>query len=164
MNKTNEMETAILAGGCFWGIEEEMRHVDGVISAESGYIGGTVENPSYEEVKTGQTGHAEAVRLVFDPTKVTYEELARRFFEMHDPTQVDRQGADIGTQYRSEIFYLSPSQKAVVEGLFEILEKRGWRVATRLTPASEFYPAEERHQRYFEKTGEIPCTYYAKRF
>ncbi len=164
MKKSNQMETAIFAGGCFWGIEEWMRSVEGVMSAESGYIGGTVENPTYKAVRTGQTGHAEAVRVVFDPRRVEYEELVRRFFEMHDPTQVDRQGADIGSQYRSEIFYLSPRQKRAAEFLIAILRRRGWRVATRVTPASMFYRAEEYHQRYFEKLGCPPCAEYTKRF
>jgi peptide methionine sulfoxide reductase msrA/msrB len=164
MNINEQNETAIFAGGCFWGTEEWMRDVEGVISTEVGYAGGTTENPSYVEVRTGKTGHAEVVRVVFDPTKVSYEDLARLFFEIHDPTQVDRQGSDIGTQYRSEIFYATPQQKETAEALIDILEKRGYRVVTRLTPATEFYRAEEYHQQYVQKTGEAPCPYYAKRF
>ncbi len=157
-------QTAIFAGGCFWGIEDGMRGMKGVISTESGYIGGQTDNPTYEEVKTGKTGHAEAVRVVFDPREISYEELARRFFEIHDPTQVDRQGPDVGNQYRSEIFYLSPQQKEIAESLIDILQKRGYRVVTRLTPAEKFYRAEEYHQQYVEKSGHSPCSYYTKRF
>jgi peptide methionine sulfoxide reductase msrA/msrB len=164
MKKSNHMETAIFAGGCFWGIEEGMRRVDGVVSTEVGYIGGTTENPTYNAVRTGLTGHAEAMRMVFDTQKVSYEELVRYFFEMHDPTQVDRQGADVGTQYRSEIFYLSPRQKRTAELTIAILRRRGWRVTTRVTSASKFYRAEEYHQQYSEKSGYSPCGYYTKRF
>jgi peptide methionine sulfoxide reductase msrA/msrB len=165
MEKRIETGTAIFAGGCFWGVEEGMRRIEGVISTEVGYIGGNTENPNYEDVKTGLTGHVEAVRVVFDPEQVSYEELARYFFEIHDPTHVDRQGPDVGTQYRSEIFYLSPAQRQTAEHLIETLKKRGFRVATRLSPASKFYRAEEYHQRYVEKTGSDPCcSFYVKRF
>ena len=164
MGKKIESQTAIFAGGCFWGIEEGMRHAKGVISTEAGYIGGVTENPTYEDVKTGKTGHAEAVRVVFDPSQVSYAELTCLFFEIHDPTQVDRQGPDVGTQYRSEIFYLSPLQKETAESIIEVLRRRGWRVATRLTPATKFHRAEEYHQRYVEKTGRSPCSHYTKRF
>lgn len=164
MGKKIEEQTAIFAGGCFWGIEEGMRHVKGVISTEAGYIGGRVDNPTYEEVKTGKTGHAEAVRVIFNPRKVSYAELAQWFFEIHDPTQVDRQGPDVGTQYRSEIFYLTPDQKETAEQLVEILKKRGYRVVTQITPAPEFHRAEDYHQRYVEKTGLSPCHHYTKRF
>ncbi len=159
-----EAQTAIFAGGCFWGIEEGMRRIRGVVSTEAGYTGGVTENPTYEEVKTGSTGHAEAVRVVFDPRVVSYEELARLFFEIHDPTQVDRQGPDVGTQYRSAIFYLSDYQREIAQRLIEILRARGWRVATRLEPASRFYRAEEYHQRWIEKSGRTPCLNYTKRF
>ena len=165
MGKKIESQTAIFAGGCFWGIEEGMRRIKGVVSTEAGYIGGETENPRYEDVKTGQTGHAEAVRVVFDPKTVSYEELARHFFEIHDPTHVDRQGPDVGTQYRSEIFYLSPGQRRTAQRLIATLKKRGFRVATRLTPAPEFYRAEEYHQKYLEKTGnDTCCPFYSKRF
>jgi peptide methionine sulfoxide reductase msrA/msrB len=164
MRKRIEAQTAIFAGGCFWGIEEGMRRVRGVISTETGYIGGVSENPTYEEVKTSKTGHAEAVRVVFDPRKVSYEKLARLFFEIHDPTQVDRQGPDVGTQYRSAVFCLSDRQREIAEKLVSLLRARGWRVATRLEPASRFYRAEEYHQQYYEKTGRSPCSHYTKRF
>lgn len=164
MRETEKIETAIFAGGCFWGIEEGMRQVEGVISAESGYTGGTTENPTYADVGTGRTGHAESVRVVFDPRRVSYEELVRHFFEIHDPTQVDRQGADIGTQYRSEIFYSSPRQKRTAELLIAILKRRGYRISTRLSPASKFYRAEEYHQQYIAKMEHVPCLYYTKMF
>ncbi len=164
MGKIAQTETAIFAGGCFWGIEDTMRRVEGVISTESGYIGGMTVNPTYEEVRAGKTGHAESVRIIFDPGTITYEELARFFFEIHDPTQVDRQGPDVGTQYRSGIFYTSPLQKSTAEYLMALLIKRGFRVATQLNPASEFYRAEEYHQQYAQKTGYRPCPHYTKRF
>jgi peptide methionine sulfoxide reductase msrA/msrB len=147
-----------------------MHRAKGVVATEAGYIGGERQNPNYEEVKTGTTGHAEAVRVVFDPRLTSFEELARRFFEIHDPTQVDRQGPDVGSQYRSEIFYLSDEQRRVAERLIAILRKRGFRVATRLTDVSRpgvattFYRAEEYHQRWAEKTGRTACTHYTKRF
>ena len=132
-------EEAFFAGGCFWGIEDAFQSVPGVCDAESGYTGGTVPNPTYDQVCTGRTGHAEAVRVRYDPAKVSYEELARLFFELHDPTQVNRQGPDIGTQYRSAIFYTSEAQKAVALDLMDQLRSRGYAVATELVPFSVFY-------------------------
>ncbi len=164
MENTGKPETAVFAGGCFWGVEHLMQQVKGVIDAESGYMGGDVPNPTYEQVKTGKTGHAEVVKVVYDPAVVTYEELAKRFFEMHDPTQVNRQGPDVGNQYRTEIFYYSPEQKATAEKLIELLAKRGCRAVTKLTPAAEFFSAEEYHQDYIEKTGREACGMYSKRF
>jgi peptide methionine sulfoxide reductase msrA/msrB len=164
MGKRIEAQTAIFAGGCFWGIEEGMRSVKGVISTEAGYTGGETDNPTYDQVRTGTTGHAEAVRVVFDPRWVSYEDLTKHFFEIHDPTQVDRQGPDVGTQYRSAIFPVSARQREIAEGLVETLRSRGWRIATRIEPAAEFWPAEEYHQQYVEKTGRDPCSHYTKRF
>ena len=164
MENKGKTETAIFAGGCFWGVEHLMQQVKGVITAESGYIGGDVPEPTYEQVKTGKTGHAEAVRVIYDPSMVSYEQLARHFFEIHDPTQVNRQGPDVGHQYRSEIFYLSPGQKATAENLIEILVKRGYRVVTKLTPATDFFLAEDYHQDYTQRTGKEPCGTYTKRF
>ncbi len=164
MENKGNTETAIFAGGCFWGIEHLMQRVKGVIDAESGYIGGNVPNPSYEQVKTGKTGHAEAVRVVYDPSVVSYEELAKHFFEMHDPTQVNRQGPDVGPQYRTEIFYLSPEQKDTAEKLISVLAKRGCRATTKITEATDFYPAEEYHQNYIAKVGREACGTYTKRF
>ncbi len=159
-------EIAIYAGGCFWGVENlMMKYWPGVKSIESGYIGGHKENPTYEEVKAHTTGHAEAVRIYFDPHVVSYETLTRLFFEIHDPTQLNRQGIDIGDQYRSEIFYTSPKQEMVAQRLIALLREKGLDVVTRLTPASTFWRAEEYHQKYFEKNGGEPdCHRYVKRF
>lgn len=158
-------ETAIFAGGCFWGVEHLMQQVPGVISIESGYIGGRKENPTYKEVCSHTTGHAEAVKIIFDPSKASYEELAKRFFEIHNPEQIDGQGPDIGNQYRSEIFYTTPAQQAIAIKLINILNSKGYKVATKLTPASTFWKAEEYHQNYYDKTGHEPyCHVYTKRF
>ncbi|WP_297626101.1 bifunctional methionine sulfoxide reductase B/A protein [uncultured Rikenella sp.] len=156
---------AIFAGGCFWGVEHLMQQQTGVISVESGYIGGTTDHPTYEQVCTQKTGHAEAVRVTYDPTKIDYETLAKRFFEIHDPTQQDGQGPDLGPQYRSEIFYLDSGQKAVAERLIRQLEAKGYRIATRVTPATVFWPAETYHQDYYRRKGTEPyCHAYTKRF
>ena len=156
---------AIFASGCFWGTEYHLQRVEGVISTTVGYIGGTKANPSYKEVCTGTTGHAEAVEVIYDPVKTSYETLARLFFETHDPSQVNRQGPDIGEQYRSEVFYLDEQQKQVSEKLITLLEKKGFKVATKVTPASEFYPAEDYHQDYYNKKNGSPYShFYTKRF
>lgn len=158
-------ETAIFAGGCFWGVEYLMEKVEGVISAESGYIGGRTADPTYEQVSSRTTGHAEAVRVTFDPSVVSYETLARLFFEIHDPTQVDRQGPDIGEQYRSEIFYTNPQQKATAEKLIGILRGKGYDVVTGITSTTTFYVAEPYHQDYYANKGTLPyCHAYTKRF
>jgi peptide methionine sulfoxide reductase msrA/msrB len=158
-------ERAIFAAGCFWGVEYYMKKAKGVISATVGYTGGTAKNPSYKEVSSHRTGHAEAIEIVFDPSKTTYEELAKLFFEIHDPTQVDRQGPDIGNQYRSEIFYTNDEQKATAEKLINILKSKGYKVATKLEPAGPFYKAEDYHQDYYQKNGETPyCHRYEKKF
>ncbi len=160
-----QTETAIFAGGCFWGVEYMFSKVPGVLKVESGYIGGTTENPTYEEVCSHRTGHAEAVRVVFDPAKVSYETLARLFFEIHDPTQENGQGPDLGDQYRSEIFYTSPAQQATAERLIAELRRKGYDVVTQVTPAGRFWPAEDYHQRYYERKGTQPyCHAYTKRF
>lgn len=158
-------QTAIFAGGCFWGVEHLMQKQTGVKSVESGYIGGSVDNPTYAQVCTGKTGHAEAVRVVYDPQIVSYEILAKLFFEIHDPCQTDGQGLDLGPQYRSEIFYNSPEQKAVAERLIGELNGKGLKVATRVTEATEFFPAETYHQDYYVGKGTEPyCHAYTKRF
>ena len=158
-------EEAIFAGGCFWGVEHLLQQQKGVLSVESGYTGGKVKNPTYEQVCTGKTGHAEAVRIIYDPSKTSYETLAKLFFEIHDPTQSDRQGPDIGPQYRSEIFYITPGQKKIAEELIGRLKAKGYDVKTKVTRATEFYPAEIYHQDYYDKTGKTPyCHIYTKRF
>ncbi len=158
-------ETAIFAGGCFWGIEHEMRKLPGVISVESGYIGGKTEDPCYEEVCAKTTGHAEAVRIIFDPSKITYETLTRNFFELHDPTQLNRQGPDVGEQYRSEIFYTNDQQKEMAEKLIALLRAKGYNVITRITPALPFWVAEDYHQNYFGRRGRsFHCHNRVKRF
>jgi peptide methionine sulfoxide reductase msrA/msrB len=157
--------TAIFAGGCFWGVEYFLQKTPGVISVTSGYTGGTVKNPTYQQVCTGNTGHAEAVKIVYDPQKATYEKLLKLFLEIHDPTQVDGQGPDIGDQYRSEIFYLNDDQKAIAEKDINTLRSKGYKVATAITKSSEFYPAEAYHQDYYFKNGKTPyCHAYTKRF
>lgn len=163
--KKEKTETAIFAGGCFWGVEHLMRSQPGVISIEAGYIGGHTQNPTYKEVCSDTTGHAEAVKIVFDPAKISYEKLARLFFEIHDPTQVDRQGPDIGDQYRSEVFYTTPEQKLITEKLIGELKTKGYKVVTKVTPAATFWKAEDYHQDYYGKTGKSPyCHRYVKRF
>lgn len=158
-------DTAIFAGGCFWGVEHMLAQMPGVVDVESGYTGGATENPTYEEVCSHRTGHAEAVRVTFDPSKVSYEELAKRFLEIHDPTQIDRQGPDIGDQYRSEIFYTTRAQRETAEKLLDTLRQKGYDVATRVTPAGRFWPAEGYHQDYYARKGTQPyCHAYTKRF
>lgn len=147
------LETAYFAGGCFWGIEHTFDLTEGVIDAASGYMGGADESPSYSEVCSGTTGHAETVKVVFDNRRVSYEELARIFFEIHDPTQVNRQGVDTGTQYRSAVFYTDEAQRETIENLVSILEDQGLQVATEVKTAETFYPAEDYHQNYFEENG-----------
>lgn len=156
---------AIFASGCFWGTEYYFQRAKGVLSTTVGYIGGHKEKPTYKEVCTGRTGHAEATEVIYDPTQTTYEEMARLFFETHDPTQVDRQGPDVGTQYRSEIFYLDEEQKAIAESLIGQLKEKGYDVATKVTKATTFWPAEDYHQDYYNYTGKTPyCHFYTKRF
>lgn len=163
--KKEQTETAIFAGGCFWGVEYLMEKQPGVLSVESGYIGGKTSNPTYEQVSSKTTGHAEAVKIVFDPSKVSYETLAKLFFEIHDPTQLNRQGPDVGDQYRSEVFYTTPEQKAVAEKLIGQLKAKGYQVVTKVTPASTFWPAEKYHQDYYNRKGTTPyCHRYTKRF
>ena len=157
--------TAIFAGGCFWGVEYFMQKTPGVITVTSGFTGGHVKNPSYREVCTGTTGHAEAVKIIYDPRKTSYEALLKLFMEIHDPTQVGGQGPDLGDQYRSEIFYLNEEQKKTAEKNINILKAKGYKVATLLTKASEFYDAEGYHQDYYFKNGKLPyCHGYTKRF
>jgi len=163
--KKENIETAIFASGCFWGTEYYLQQKEGVISTDVGYTGGHVHNPSYREVCTGKTGHAEAVRVTYDYTKISYEELAKLFFETHDPTQINRQGPDIGEQYRSAIFYINDKQKEIAQNLIDKLNNKGFKVATELTKASEFFIAEDYHQDYYQTKGSQPyCHVYEKKF
>jgi peptide methionine sulfoxide reductase msrA/msrB len=149
-----QQETAILAGGCFWGMEEIIRNIPGVLETAVGYIGGATEAPSYKQVCTGATGHAEAVRIVFDPARLTYEALLGYFFRMHDPTTLNRQHNDIGTQYRSAIFFTSDQQKAVAAQVTDAMGKSGRfkkPIVTQIVPATEFFNAEDYHQKYLVK-------------
>jgi len=158
-------EVAIFAGGCFWGVEHFFDKAPGVISATSGYTGGATKNPTYEDVCTGRTGHAEAVKVVYDPARTSYEALARLFFEIHDPTTVNRQGPDAGTQYRSAIFCMNDQQKTIAEKLIQQLRDKGYKVVTRVEKASEFYPAEQYHQAYLVKhPGRPECHVHTPRF
>jgi len=142
-----------------------MQKSPGVVSVTSGFTGGHVKNPSYKEVCTGRTGHAEAVRIIYDPDKTSYETLLKLFLEIHDPTQIGGQGPDLGDQYRSEIFYLNEDQKKVAEKNIGLLKAKGLKVVTAITQASEFYDAENYHQDYYFKNGKIPyCHAYTKRF
>lgn len=152
-------EKATFAAGCFWGVEATFRQIPGVISTMVGYSGGRTANPSYKEVCSGDTGHAESLQVEFDPSVVSYDQLLNVFWSNHDPTTLNRQGPDIGEQYRSAIFYHSPEQKTAAEASKERLEKNGTfrrPIVTRIEPAVEFYPAEDYHQQYFEKRG-IAC-------
>lgn len=164
-DEEKQMETAYFAGGCFWGTEHLLQKTPGVISVRSGYMGGTKENPSYQEVCSGTTGHAETVEVLFDAKQTDYETLARLFFEIHDPTQIDRQGPDIGTQYRSAVFYTSTEQKHIAEKLLKMLNEKGYRTSTEVEAAQTFWPAESYHQDYYEKTGKQPyCHIHTPRF
>jgi peptide-methionine (S)-S-oxide reductase len=151
-------EKAIFAAGCFWGVEAAFREADGVVEAVSGYTGGSKDHPTYREVCGDRTGHAEAVEVEFDPTKVSYNRLLDIFWQIHDPTQVNRQGPDVGRQYRSGIFYLTPEQEAAAkESRERAQDKLSRPIATEITQASTFWPAEDYHQRYFEKHGFVGC-------
>lgn len=161
---TSAKKTAVVAGGCFWGIQAVFQHVKGVLSATSGYSGGTVKNPDYEAVSSGETGHAESVQIAYDPSQVTYGELLRVFFSVAlDPTEVNRQGPDEGTQYRSLIFYGSDEQKRIAEAyIAQLNQAKVFRkaIATQVVPLKEFYPAEGYHQNYFERHPNQPYIVY----
>jgi|SRR5579872_2790158 len=154
------MEKATFGAGCFWGVEASFRQIKGVASTAVGYMGGTLAQPSYQDVCTDHTGHAEVVQVEFDPAQVSYEELLRVFWENHDPTTLNRQGPDVGTQYRSVIFFHTPEQEAAAQASKDALEKSGaYRrpVVTAIQPAAEFWRAEEYHQQYLEKRGLAHC-------
>jgi peptide-methionine (S)-S-oxide reductase len=160
MPEEKSLSKATFAAGCFWGVEAAFREVEGVVDTAVGYTGGTKKNPSYEDVCTGKTGHAEAVQVTFDPSVVTYEHLLDVFWEIHDPTQKNRQGPDFGTQYRSVVFYHTTEQEAAARASREHLQRSGryhMTIATEIVPAQEFWRAEEYHQRYLEKHGRAAC-------
>jgi peptide methionine sulfoxide reductase msrA/msrB len=163
--KNAREDTAYYAGGCFWGIEHLFKKLDGVLSTDVGYMGGHVENPSYEEVCYDNTGHFEAIEIKYDADKIDYETLTKYFFEIHDPTQSNGQGPDIGDQYLSAIFYQTDEQKQTAEKLIGILKEKGYDVVTKLLKSDKFWRAEEYHQDYYTKTGNIPyCHFYEKKF
>lgn len=164
MDTTKDAATAkaTFGAGCFWGVEDTFRQIDGVTDVVVGYTGGTIPNPTYEMVCTGTTGHAEAVEVTFDPSKVPYEDLLTIFWENHNPTTVDQQGPDFGSQYRSVIFYHDDTQKALAEASKEALDTSGkWKrpIVTQIVPATIFYPAEDYHQQYLKKNGLASCHY-----
>lgn len=154
------METATFGAGCFWGVEESFRQIPGVIDTAVGYLGGHTQNPTYKDVCTDATGHAEVVQVTYDPAKVSYEQLLDVFWSSHDPTTLNRQGPDIGTQYRSAIFFHSPEQERLARASKEKMQASGkFRrpIVTEITPASTFYPAEDYHQKYLAKRGLSHC-------
>jgi len=155
---SGQLERATFAAGCFWGVEVEFRNTPGVRDAQVGYVGGQTENPTYKEVCGGRTGHAEAVEVTFDPSEVSYDELVDSFWRLHDPTQVNRQGWDMGTQYRSAIFFHSPEQERTAQESMERAQERFRKpIATQIVPAVTFWRAEEYHQQYLVKNGRASC-------
>ncbi|MBN1969053.1 MAG: bifunctional methionine sulfoxide reductase B/A protein [Candidatus Delongbacteria bacterium] len=163
--KNFQYEKAIFASGCFWGTEFMFKKLKGVVETAVGYSGGDTENPTYKQVCTGETGHAEAIEIVFDPSVISYDELVKYFFETHNPEHIDRQGPDIGEQYRSVIFYFDDKQKRIAEKYVSELTNKGYKVATKLEKNKPFWKAEEYHQDYYEKTGGAPyCHSFTKRF
>ncbi|MCD6447183.1 MAG: bifunctional methionine sulfoxide reductase B/A protein [Candidatus Marinimicrobia bacterium] len=158
-------EKAVFAGGCFWGVEYYMQKIEGVNTVVSGYTGGHSKDPTYEDVSYKNTGHYEAVEITYDPKRVNFETLAKTFFEIHDPTQKNGQGPDIGKQYRSAIFYQDKEQETVSKKLIEQLRNKGYKIATKVLPPETFYKAEEYHQDYYLNRGKLPyCHGYVKRF
>jgi peptide-methionine (S)-S-oxide reductase len=159
--KEPKTETAIFAAGCFWGVEETYRQMPGVISTEVGYTGGTATDPTYEQVCTDQTGHAEAVKIVFDPSKLSYEKLVEVFYDNHNPTTKNQQGPDFGSQYRSAIFFVSPEQEKIAKAVTDAQGKLGkWGgrpIVTQIVPAAPFYSGEDYHQKYLMKRGLSNC-------
>ena len=154
------MEKATFGGGCFWGVEVAFRQIPGVTATQVGYMGGSLKNPTYKDVCTDRTGHAEVVEVTFDPAKVAYEDILKVFWTCHDPTQINRQGPDVGTQYRSVIFYHTPEQQAAALASKEELERSGTfprPIATQIVLATDFWRAEEYHQQYLEKRGLATC-------
>jgi peptide methionine sulfoxide reductase msrA/msrB len=163
--KQSTTDTAIFAGGCFWGMEYYFENAKGVKSTTVGYIGGHTENPTYEQVCSHTSGHIEAIEVIFNPQETDYETLAKLFFEIHDPTQINRQGPDVGEQYKSAVFFKNKEQKLIAEKLIKILEEKGYNVVTELIPATKFWPAELYHQDYYsKKQGRPYCHFYKKKF
>jgi methionine-S-sulfoxide reductase len=154
-----KMDTAIFAAGCFWGVQYYFDQVPGVLETSVGYIGGHVDSPTYEQVCTHKTGHAEATKIVFDPEKTSYKTLLKQFFRMHDPTQLNRQGPDVGDSYRSAIFYQNDVQKKEAQKIIDELNKSEFdgKIVTTLEKATTFWPAEEYHQKFTERTGQGMC-------
>lgn len=164
-SNSNQTLKAFFASGCFWGTQYHFDKAPGVISTTVGFMGGQVDAPSYQQVKTGTTGHLETIEVVYDPTQTDYETLARLFFETHNFTQTDGQGPDIGSQYLSAIFYLDETQRMIAEKLMAILREKGFAVATTLRKAETFWTAEAYHQHYYDKNGSTPyCHIYRKIF
>lgn len=164
-NQVFDTGEAIVAGGCFWGVEHFLRQIPGVIKVESGYTGGHTLDPGYEEICRGNTGHYEAVRVIYDRSKIDYHHVLKRFFEIHDPTQRTGQGPDLGQQYQSAVFYFNQEQQQEAESLIQELCQRGYQVATRLIEAQPFWPAETYHQEYYIKHGKAPyCHQPTNRF
>lgn len=160
-----DLKKAYYAGGCFWGVEHLFQAKAGVADAVSGYMGGELDDPTYQDVLTGRTGHLEAVEISYDPAVVSYEELTKFFFEIHDPTQANGQGPDIGPQYLSAVFFSSEEEKQTAETLIKILKDKGYAIVTRLIPAETFWKAEEYHQDYYVKKRQQPyCHFYQKKF
>jgi len=156
---------AIVAAGCFWGVQHYFQKLKGVLKTEVGYTGGTLSHPTYEAICEGNSGHFEALRIVYDPALLSYESLLKYFFEIHDPVQANGQGPDLGYQYQSAIFYYNEEQRKEAEALVADLKKRGFVIATRLFPTNTFWKAEAYHQHYYSKTGKKPyCHFYTKRF
>lgn len=160
-----DKEVAYFASGCFWGVEYHFSKAKGVMSTTVGYSGGRLKNPTYKEVCSGLTGHAETIEVEFDPAQVSYKDLTKLFFETHDQSQIDGQGPDIGTQYRSEIFYVNEEQKNTAEEVIQYLKEKGFKVATKVSPFEKFYIAENYHQDYYQNNGKKPyCHAYQKKF
>ncbi|MCK4979453.1 MAG: peptide-methionine (S)-S-oxide reductase MsrA, partial [Candidatus Delongbacteria bacterium] len=161
----DHIKTAYFAGGCFWGVEYYMEKIDGVIEVVSGYMGGHVGDPTYRDVTTGTTGHYESVEVTYDDRKTNFEVLAKEFFEIHDPTQANGQGPDIGEQYKSVVFHSNDEEKVITEKLINILKSKGYKVATIIKQVAEFYDAEDYHQNYYDNKESLPyCHGKQKRF
>jgi len=162
---SKHLETAIFAGGCFWGVQYYFEKAKGVVNTVVGYTGGHITNPSYEQVCSHISGHYEAIKVTYDPTVTNYEAMAKLFFDIHDPSQTDGQGPDIGQQYMSVVFYADDNQKQIAQNLINQLTKKGMKVATQLIPATIFYPAENYHQHHYDHEGTTPyCHHYVDKF